>query len=301
MTSTATTAPATREDARVPPAQRIRSSPAQRIGVILRTVILWFGAVLFLIPFYLLLRNGLATDTEMASRKWTFFPTSLHWENFGELFTDRDVNLLGSMWTTAVMSVLQTAGTIVISMMAGYGLTRIPYRFAGLVSGLVLVTLMIPAAVTFVPTFVIVSTLGWVNSLRGLIIPGVFSALAVFLFRQQYTEFPKELEEAGRIDGLGYFGTFWRIVVPNTLPFTMAIATITFLGSWNSFLWPLVIGQEPKSWTVQVALSSYLNSQSSNIALLFLGSVVAILPVLLIFVFLQRYIRQGVESTGITG
>ena len=149
--------------------------------------------------------------------------------------------------------------------------------------------------------FVLVSSLGWISTLRGLIIPGLFQALATFLFRQYFLSFPKEIEEAAYLDGLGYWGTFWRVVVPNSAGFAAAIATITFIGAWNSFLWPLVIGRDPDSWTVQIAMSTYLTAQSVNLSQLFMAALIAILPLLLMFLFLQRWIVAGVERTGIAG
>ncbi len=283
----------------VPRANRIHRSSGQQTGVVLRSVALWIGALIFLIPYYLLLRNGLSTNRDITSPQWTFFPPVLQWSNIPELFNDPTVPMLRSLWNSVVVSVLQTAGTILLASMAGYGLARIPFRHANLVFGTILATLLIPSAVTFVPTFVMVSSLGWVSTLRGLIIPGMFGALAAFLFRQHFTTFPRELEEAGRIDGLNYFGTFWRIVVPNSLPFFAAISTITFIGSWNSFLWPLVIAQDSASWTVQISLSTFLTAQTINIHELFIAATFSILPMMLVFIGLQRYIVQGVESTGI--
>jgi multiple sugar transport system permease protein len=137
--------------------------------------------------------------------------------------------------------------------------------------------------------------------LRGLIIPGLFQALATFLFRQFFLGFPKEIEEAAFIDGLGYWGTFWKIVVPNSMGFVAAIGTITFIGSWNAFLWPLVIGRDQESWTVQIALSTFLTAQSVQVSQLFMAALVAIVPLLLMFLFLQRWIVEGVERTGIAG
>ena len=285
--------------ATVPRANRIHRSSGQQVGVVLRSVVLWIGALIFLIPYYLLLRNGLSTNRDITSPQWTFFPPVLQWSNIPELFNDPTVPMLRSLWNSVVVSILQTAGTILLASMAGYGLARIPFRHANLVFGSILATLLIPSAVTFVPTFVMVSSLGWVSTLRGLIIPGMFGALAAFLFRQQFTTFPRELEEAGRIDGLNYFGTFWRIVVPNSLPFFAAISTITFIGSWNSFLWPLVIAQDASAWTVQVSLSTFLTAQTINLHELFIAATFSILPMMLVFIGLQRYIVQGVESTGI--
>jgi multiple sugar transport system permease protein len=200
-----------------------------------------------------------------------------------------------------LIAVLMTVGTLLVCSLAGYGLARIPYKHANKIFYLVLGTLMIPAAVTFVPTFVLVSSLGWVSTLRGLIVPGLFSGFTAFLFRQYFLGFPRELEEAARVDGLGYWGSYWRIVVPNSLNFFAAIAVITFISGWNAFLWPLVIGQDQGSWTVQVALSSYITGQTINIHLIFMAAAVSILPLVLVFVFLQRWLVQGVAQTGIKG
>jgi multiple sugar transport system permease protein len=206
-----------------------------------------------------------------------------------------------SLVNSALIAVTQTVGVLVVSGLAGYGLARIPYRWSNAVFYTITATLLIPAAVTFVPSFVLVSTLGWISTLRGLIIPGLFQALATFLFRQFFLGFPKEIEEAAFIDGLGYWGTFWKIVLPNSLGFVAAIGTITFIGSWNAFLWPLVIGRDQESWTVQIALSTFLTAQSVQVSQLFMAALVAIVPLLLMFLFLQRWIVEGVERTGIGG
>ena len=209
--------------------------------------------------------------------------------------------LLGALRNSAIVSVLQTAGAVLTASMAGYGLARIPYRFANAVFVGILATLMIPAAVTFVPSFVIVSEIGWIDTYQGLIVPVMFQAFAAFLFRQYFLGFPLELEEAARIDGLSTWGTYWRIVVPNSKGIFAAVASITFIASWNAFLWPLVVGKDRDKWTVQVALSSFLNSQSPQMTQLFVASAISILPLLVGFLLLQRYIVEGVERTGISG
>jgi len=269
------------------------------VGSALRYFALVIGAVIFLVPFYLLIRNALSTNADITSPQWKLLPTSLQWGNISELFSDPAVPMLHSLYLSVVVSVLQTVGSVLIGALAGYGLARIPYRFSNVVLGFIVATLLIPAAVTFVPTFVIVSSLGWLSSLQGLIVPGLFQALVVFLFRQYFLNFPRELEEAGRVDGLGYPGTFFRIVIPNSMAFVAAVSTITFIGSWNAFLWPLVIGQDSNSWTVQVALSTFLTAQTINLHELFIAATFSILPIMLVFIGLQRFIVQGVESTGI--
>lgn len=259
------------------------------------------AAFLFLIPFYILVRNALSTDAEITGENWKLFPTDIQWGNISELFSDETVPFAQSLWNSAVVATLHTVGVLLVCSLAGYGLARIPYKHANKVFYAVLGTLMVPTAVTFVPSFVLVSSLGWVDTYRGLIIPGLFSGFTCFLFRQYFLGFPKELEEAARMDGLGYWGAYWRVVVPNSLNFFAAMATITFIAGWNAFLWPLVIGQDPSSWTVQVALSSYMTNQTVVFHMIFMATAVSILPLVFVFLFLQRWLVQGIAQTGIKG
>jgi multiple sugar transport system permease protein len=271
------------------------------VSLTLRYGLLILLALIFIFPFYLMLRNGLATDREITSPNWTLFPTTLHFENIQELFSDPEVPVLDGLINSATIAVLQTFGQILISALAGYGLARIPYRWSNLIFAAILLTLMIPSAVLYVPTYVIVSYLGWVSTLQGLVVPGLFAGFTTFLFRQFFLGFPRELEEAGRIDGLGYMGIFWRIVVPNSYGIIAALSVITFITSWNSFLWPLVIGQDESAFTIQVVLSNFLNAQVLNLHELFMGAIVATLPLIVIFLVLQRYIVEGYKQSGLKG
>ncbi len=272
-----------------------------RAGRALRLVLLVALAGLFLIPFYLLVRNGLAAEADITSPEWTFFPSEVHWSNVRELFADPDVPMAHALLNSALIAVATTLGTLLLASLAGYGLARIPYRCSGAVLAAVLGTLLVPAAVTFVPSFVLVSSLGWVSSLRGLIVPTLFSAFACFVFRQYFLGFPRELEDAAQVDGLGPWRTYWLVVVPNTRPVFAAVGTIVFIGAWNSFLWPLVIGQDRDAWTVQVALSTFTTAQAVHLHELFVAAAVSVVPLLVVFLVLQRYIVAGVERSGIDG
>jgi multiple sugar transport system permease protein len=271
------------------------------ITTILRYALLIILAFFFLIPFYLIVRNGLSTDLDITSPHWTLFPSTLHFENISELFNDPDVTFLSGLENSALVSILQTVGQVVFCGMAGYGLARIPYRWANTIFFAILVTLMIPSAVLFVPTYVVVSYLGWVSTLQGLVVPGLFSGFTTFLFRQFFLSFPHELEEAGRVDGLGAWGIFLRIVIPNSYGIIASLSVITFIASWNAFLWPLVIGQDESAYTIQVVLSQFLNAQVLNLHELFIGSAIAILPLVIIFFILQRYIVEGYKQSGLKG
>jgi len=279
----------------------VRSKRQSRTAGWARYSALVVAALLFLVPFYLVVRSAFMREQDLSSPDFHWLPPTWNTANLTDLFANPAIPMARALLNSGLIAVTQTVGVLVVSGLAGYGLARIPYRRSNAVFYAITATLLIPAAVTFVPSFVLVSTLGWISTLRGLIIPGLFQALATFLFRQFFLGFPKEIEEAAFIDGLSYWGSFWRIVVPNSMGFVAAIGTITFIGSWNAFLWPLVIGRDQESWTVQIALSTFLTAQSVQVSQLFMAALVAILPLLLMFLFLQRWIVEGVERTGIAG
>ncbi len=279
----------------------VRSRRQSRLTGFARYAALLVAALLFLVPFYLLVRSAFMREQDLSSPDFHWLPPQWDTSNLTGLFSNPAIPMARSLLNSGLIAVTQTVGVLIVSGLAGYGLARIPYRWSNVVFYVITATLLIPAAVTFVPSFVLVSTLGWISTLRGLIIPGLFQALATFLFRQFFLGFPKEIEEAAFIDGLGYWGTFWKIVVPNSMGFVAAIGTITFIGSWNAFLWPLVIGRDQESWTVQIALSTFLTAQSVQVSQLVMAALVAIVPLLLMFLFLQRWIVEGVERTGIAG
>lgn len=277
------------------------SSRAYRGALAARYLVLVVLALVFLTPFYLMVKTSLSSGAQISDPTFHLFPSSPDWGEFRRVLGDPDFR--SALWDSTVIAVLSTAGQIVLGGMAGYGLARIPNRAAGPVFTLVLVVLLIPAATTFLPNYVLVVKFGWVGSLRGLVIPVLFSAFDAFLFRQFFLNFPKELEEAGRIDGLGYVGTFTRIVVPNALPFAAALTVLGFVGGWNSFLWPLVVSGSGGSsaTTVQVYISEFLTAQTFDYQGLFMAALLSIVPLLVVFFLLQRYLVQGVAETGLTG
>ena len=266
--------------------------------VILYTVLIIFS-IAYLIPFYIIARNALMTQQEIAQFDWVMWAETPQWENFTKLMSDPIANMAVGLKNSTIVSVFQVIGRLIITSLAGYGLARIRYKWADYVFYFVLVALMVPSAAIFVQTFLVVASLGWVSTIQGLVVPGMFDVFSVFIFRQFFLDFPPELEEAAQMDGLGTFGTFWRIVVPNSKGVFISLGTLGLIRSWNSFLWPLVIGQSRETWTVQVVLSTFLTAQTINLPALFMGAAIGIIPVLLIFFIVQRYIVEGVRVSGI--
>ena len=268
---------------------------------VLRSIVLIVLAVVFLFPFYLIARNALMTQAEITSFNWSWWPAEPQWGNIEVLFNDPSAPMGNGMRNSVIIALITLVFQTLFASMAGYALARIPARGRSAVFFVVLSTLMVPSAVTFVPSYVVVANLGMVNTIWGVVIPGLFSAFAVFLFRQFYLDFPVEIEEAGRLDGLGYFGIFWRLLLPNSTGILIALGILSFINSWNAFLWPLVVGRSPQSWTVQVVLSTFLTAQTINLPMLFMGAAVGALPLVIVFLFMQRYIVEGVRLSGIKG
>ena len=283
------------------PARATRYAQQARMQTILNYVLLSILAVIFLIPFYVIIRNGLMPQANLTAFEWVWLPIPPYFQSIQDLLNDPNGNILVGLKNSAIIAITQTLGQLILCSLAGYGLARIPYKYSNVVFSLILVTLMIPSAVTFVPSYVLVASFGWVNTFQGLIIPGLFSGFNTFLFRSFFLGFPKELEEAGMMDGLDHLGVFLRVVLPNSLGIMMSLGVITFIGTWNSFLWPLVIGQRTETWTVQIVLSTFLTAQTVNLPALFMGATFGILPLILVFLFMQRYIVEGVKMSGIKG
>ncbi|MER5756160.1 carbohydrate ABC transporter permease [Streptomyces sp. NPDC002088] len=262
-------------------------------------VVLCLLAAVFLIPFYVLLRNAFMTTPEVTATDWHWLPSSLNWDNFTALFDNPERPFGRSLVNSLLIAAITAPVSTLLASMAGYALARIAVPGRAVVLALIVGTLMIPQAVTFLPTFVVVGSMGGVNTMWGLIAPGLFNAFAVILFRSFYLSFPAEIEEAGRLDGLSYLGVYGRIILPNSATMIASLGALSFIEAWNSFLWPLMIGQDPNSWTVQIALSSFLTSQTVNLPELFAGTAVAILPLVIMFLVAQRHIVQGIAMSGL--
>ena len=258
-------------------------------------------AIPFLFPFYLLLRNAVMTQAELGALEWSWWPSEMSFQGFTDAFGNSSVPLGRALVNSTIVAVVSAPVSTLLASMAGYALARIRIPLAKPVFVFVIATMMVPGAATFVPTFVVVGSMGGVNSLWGLIVPGLFNAFAVLLFRAFYLRFPQEVEDAGRVDGLGPLGVYLRLALPNSGGLLAALGVLSFIEHWNSFLWPLVIGQDPGAWTVQVALSSYTTGQTVVFHQIFMATAISILPLLFVFLFLQRWLVQGIAQTGIKG
>ncbi|MGV8935786.1 MAG: carbohydrate ABC transporter permease [Allorhizobium sp.] len=246
-------------------------------------------------------KNQLTVFNDVSPLSWkAFFPVGATLENYRTLF--ERTNVLTALLNTAIVAGGQVALTLLFCSMAAYSLTRIKFSGAKFVFLLILLTFLLPIEAMMVPLYQVVSGLGLSNSLLGIMIPWVASPFGLFLLKQAFEELPSELEDAARIDGAGHIRIFVSIVLPNVKVPLLTLGLITFLFSWNSFLWPLVIVQDPSIQVIQVAIAQQGSpTQLPNWGETFAGATVATLPLVLLFLLLQKYFTQGMTTSGIKG
>ena len=261
-------------------------------------VVLAVGLLVTLAPFLWMLLGALKPEAELQRIPPTWWPETPSLDNFRQLFDRLDFPRFFA--NSVLVAVAVTAGNLVFCSMVGYALAKLDFAGKRLLFGLVLGMLMVPGVVTFVPLFVLVSNLGLVNTYPGLVLPFLVTPLGVFLMRQFIMGLPDELIEAARIDGAGEWRIFSRVIMPLCGPALATLGILTFLSSWNNFLWPLVVAQSEDKYTLPVALALYsVGQNATRYGLLLAGSVVVIVPVIALFVALQRYFVQGIATTGI--
>ena len=260
--------------------------------------VLGIGLVLVVTPFVWMALGSVKTEGELRANPPTWWPQSPTLDNFRELFTRLDFPQYFT--NSVVVAVVVTLGNLVFCSMLGYAFAKLDFVGRTWLFRLVLATLMIPGMVTLVPLFVLVSNLGMVNTYFGLILPFLAGPFGVFLMRQFIQGIPDELIDAGRVDGAGEFRIFARVVMPLCKPALATLAILTFLGSWNNFLWPLVVSSTEDMYTLPVALALVsVGQNSTQYGLLLAGAMVVVVPILIVFFALQKHFVQGLATTGL--
>lgn len=260
--------------------------------------LLILGIILLVGPFIWMVLGSFKTTGELRSVPPTWWPENPTLANYQDLFERQ--NFVRFFINSSVVAFFVTAGNVIFCSMLGYALAKLHFPGKRILFALVLATLMVPGVVTFMPLFVLVANMGLVNTHAGLILPFLAGAFGVFLMRQFIGGIPDELLDAARVDGAGEHYIFWRIVMPLCGPALATLTILTFLASWNSFLWPLVVATSQDMFTLPVAIAFLATGQTeTNVALLMAGSVVVIMPVIVVFILLQRHFTQGIAMTGI--
>ncbi len=266
-------------------------------------IFLTVGAVTMVGPFMWMVSTSLKNpgDVFSYSKAWwmEWIPTKFVWQNYVQAW---NVVPFARFYLNSIfVSVAITVGQVATSAMAAYSFARLRFPGRDRLFFAYLATMMVPGAVTMIPVFILLQKLGWVDSFKALILPSMFTAYGTFMLRQFFMTLPRDLEDAAKIDGCSYTGIFWRIILPLSKPALATLTTFTFMGSWMSFMWPLIVMNTHEKYTLPIGLSYFQSLHGTDWTLLMAGSLMMILPILLVFMFNQRFFVEGIKLAGIKG
>ncbi|MFB8036804.1 carbohydrate ABC transporter permease [Streptomyces sp. NPDC056004] len=277
----------------------VRVHPVRRLGRYAVRLLLAAGAVVSLVPFLWMAVAATHSTSDLFHSPPPFLPGGRLLDNLARL---QDTIGFGRVLLNSVgIAVVHTALSSLISAMCGYGLAKYRFRGRGLLLGAVLATMMIPFQVLLVPLFQMMASVGWIDSYQAVILPFLANSFGILLMRQGFVDFPDELLESARIDGSGELRTFYQVVLPCVRPQLGALVIFTFMAQWNSFIWPLLMLNSEDKYTVPVALNTLTGLSHVDYSGLMLGSLLATLPLMLLFLLFQRQFVAGLLGGAVKG
>jgi multiple sugar transport system permease protein len=253
--------------------------------------------VVTFVPFVWMVFGSLKNASEVTRYPPTFFPTTIAWHNYVEVFTS--LPFLRYIFNSFFVASVVTLVALFLHAMAGYSLARLRFPGRNFLFALLVSTLMIPFSITLIPSFIIVRSLGWLDTYWALIVPALFNAFGIFLLRQFYLGLPRDLEEAARLDGATPAGVFWYVALPLSRPILATLAVFFWLANWNNYLWPLIVTGSPDMRVIQVGIASFAGEHSAEWQLIMAGSTIAAIPGLILYIFLQGYLIEGIKLSGL--
>jgi len=277
------------------------AAAANKRAAVILFLIACAGAVLTLVPFYLMLAMSLKTSSEIAENPWAL-PHAPQWINYARTWKieGTDVTFAAFFKNTLTIAVLTTLGTTLSSALVAFGFARLRFPGRDRLFVLLLSTMMLPGIVTMIPSYIGFRYLSWIDTLYPLIVPSFFAgAFNVFLLRQFFMTLPRELDEAALIDGATYFQIFWRVLLPLTKPALVTVGLFAFIGSWKGLMGPLIYLNSTQHQTLELGLRTFQTIRGTEWNLLMAGSVIVLIPLLILFFVGQRYFVQGIVMSGL--
>lgn len=271
----------------------------QRVTRVALYSLLVLGAILALLPMVWMVSASLMPSGEASTYPPHFFPSRLTFAHYTDLFTR--LNLGRYLLNSAFVAFVVTFASLAINSMAGYAFAKLRFRGRDRLFRVLSTGLVLPVQVAMLPLFLLMKNLGLINTYWGVIIPGMASIFGIFLVRQYALAIPDEMLDAARVDGASEFRIFWSIVVPGIVPILATLSIWTFLATWNDFMWPLIVLSDESHYTLPVALANLAGEHVQDTELMMAGSVLTVIPVMLVFLFLQRYYIQGVMAGSVKG
>lgn len=277
------------------------TSPKPKItfGKLMAYILLTLGALIMIVPFIWMVSTSLKDQQQLFAWPPIWWPNPFVWSNYSEVFSRINFGLYGL--NTLKITVAVTIVRLIICSMAGYAFARMKFPGKDFLFMLTLATMMISAQITIIPNFIIMRYLHLTDTHLGVILPQVADGFSIFLMRQFFLSFPRDLEDAAKLDGCDPLMFYLRILIPSSKPILATLAVMTFQGVWNDFLWPLVMLTSPVKRTLAVGLSYLVGQYTTRWDLQMAGSVLTVLPILILFFILQKYFVQSIKLTGLKG
>lgn len=266
---------------------------------VLLYALLALGAVIALLPMVWMVSASLMQPGAANNYPPRLFPSDITFEHYRALFTR--LNLGRYLLNSAFVATTVTVTSLLINSMAGYAFAKLRFRGRDRTFRLLTLGLVIPVQVSMLPLFLLMRELGFINTYWGVIVPGLASIFGIFLIRQYALSIPDDLIDAARIDGAGEFRIYWSVILPVIRPILATLAIWTFLSTWNDFMWPLIVLSDDRMFTLPVALANLSGERVQDTELMMAGSVLTTLPVMLVFIFLQRYYVEGITAGSVKG
>ena len=273
----------------------------ENLSALIKTLILGLVSLAFLLPLIWMVTSSLKNTNEVFSTNWQWLPEVWRWDNYVTVWTDPDVSLLSAYANTAFITVAGTLVQLVVASLAAYAFAKINFKGKGVVFGLFLATMMMPTEVTIVPRFILFKTVGLYNNLWAIILPHFFNATAIFLLRQFYMGLPDDLMEAAKIDGAGHPRIFAQILMPLTKSSLISLMVLSFISCWNEYMAPLIFLVKTNLYTISQVIRWYMLDDLQRYDLNMAAANSAIIPVIILFVFCQKYFVEGIATSGVKG
>ncbi|ACX66521.1 carbohydrate ABC transporter permease [Paenibacillus lautus] len=275
------------------------STQAEKASRLAVHILLAVGALLMIMPFLWMISTSFKSFADSMSVPPKWLPVEWHPDNYLRVIQTID---FGTYYlNTVIVTVGRTAGQLILCSLAAYAFASLRFPFKNAIFLALLAVLMVPSQVVMIPSFVIMREFNWLDTFYVLIVPGIFSAFGTFLLRQFFMTLPKDLEEAAKIDGCSYFRIYWNIYLPLSKAALVSLAIFTILASWNDLLWPLIMTSSEEMRVLSIGISSFQGQHSTDYPLLMAGALMATLPIIILFIFLQRYFIEGIAMNGIKG
>ncbi|MBN1922484.1 MAG: carbohydrate ABC transporter permease [Anaerolineae bacterium] len=270
-------------------------------GRVILYLLLVLIALMIIIPMLWMLSTSFKLKSQLFSREIYWIPKVITLENYTKILNNPSTPIALWFRNSVIVATLTTTAKLILDSLAGYAYARLKFPGRDQIFALLLATLFLPGVMFLVPNFVTVARAGMLNKFSGAIIPALASVFGVYFMRQFFLSIPKELEEAAAIDGANMFQVFFKVVLPLAKPALATLAVIEFLGSWNDFLWALLVLKDRAVQTLQPGLRTLQGAYTSEYGLMMAGAVIVALPVLVLYAFLQRYVVESVATTGLKG